>query len=71
MEVQVIDPLNKITVYQLMRLNQYGTFEFKAPDATKKAFGGMWADLSDIQHEQMIEGLKGNQWRVLKIDWTL
>lgn len=70
---EIIENRNQVTVYQLMRLDPTsGNFMFKLPEYGKhKSLGQLWADLEEVQHESMIEAIKGTQWTIIKIDWTI
>jgi hypothetical protein len=70
---EIIDSPTTFTVYQMMRLDAAtGVFMFKVPDYTKhKLMGNLWADINEVNHEQMLEAIKGTQWTIVKIDWSI
>ena len=56
-----------------MRLDSVtGNFIFRAPEYSKhKILGGLWADVTEVQHEQMLDAIKGTQWTIIKINWQI
>lgn len=72
-QAEIIENLKMLRVYQLMRLDPVsGNFIFKLPmSGSHKTLGQLWADLEEVQHEAMIEAIKGTQWTIIKIDWEI
>lgn len=71
-EIREIPGPGSIRCYMIMRLTAEGNFtDLKPTYGTHKILGGYWADLAEAQHEQMMQALKGIQYRVFEIDWKL
>ncbi len=44
----------------------------KLPEFGKhQELGGMWSNHQEVEHEVLTEALKGTQWRIIKMEWTL
>ena len=71
-EVKEIPAKSTITVYMMMRLTETGAFIQHTPTlSTSKNLGGYWADLEEVQHEQMMQSLKNVHYRIFEINWKL
>lgn len=70
---KIVENTREFTVYQLMRLDPVsGNFIFKLPEFSKhKSLGGLWADLEEVQHESMIEAIKGTAWIIVEVTWSI
>lgn len=73
MQTEVITVADTVTLYQIVRLDKStGRFIMKLPEFGKhQELGGMWSDQQEVEHEVLTEALKGTQWRIIKMEWTL
>jgi hypothetical protein len=56
----------------MMKLTQDGNFTQLPPTYnTHKIMGGMWADKTEAQHQQMLRALKGEHYRIFEMKWKI
>ena len=71
-EVKEIKPDNILTVYMLMRIDSLGFFTQLPPTVGQHTIiGNLWARQDEAQHEQMMQALKGQQYKVFELKWDM
>jgi hypothetical protein len=55
-----------------MKLTSEGNLvELKPTYGTHKILAGHWGSQEEAQHEQMLQALKGEKYRLFKVDWNV
>lgn len=71
-EIKELAAPTHITCYMLMKLTTDGNFaDLKPTYGTHKILGGYWASKEEAQHEQMLQALKDQHYRVFEINWRI
>ena len=71
-EIKEVHWDHTISCYMLMKLTAEGNLvELKPTYGTHKILAGLWGSQEEAQHEQMLQALKGEKYRLFKVDWNV
>lgn len=72
-EIKEIEPRASITLYMLMQMNTSGYMITLPPTVgAHKVIGGTyWENKDEALHEQMMQAIKGQQFKLFELKWDL